>query len=474
MPNRKTSQKSLAKFKKKVFRSTGISFDNLMKACAFLVIAVVGIGLTVLYTNADQASEVSGIEVVESKQLTSDEQFIEVSELPPGFERKLPVERIDILKSKIKAGEELAQSGGHYAQRATEQLVFLYGALCYLEESQGVDSKKSYERLAELRQQALAEGNEQRVAITDFLRASSATVRLKRRTEKADFRFATDAVQNLDSKSFLNAEQIKRLYNDAIELHDTSSKQDSTAIFLSTLGDKLVDSPETKISSLGLSLKDHPKYAAYYAAIDKPPYTTRESKLGFFRKLVAEIEKAPPQSLKSYQVVFQLLDRLVNRSDVLFAGTLAKRLREATPMINPAIRTKVDQSIDNIEKRISTLGKTVDLTGSSFGGSPLQLPNDKPTTLVFWRFGDKKSMEYLKTTANSSRFNPWGTNLLVACLSKQPVEEFEKAAHEFGRFTVLDYPTSHRLGNEFALEFVPYQVSLDKDGTVIRLGAPKD
>ena len=143
-------------------------------------------------------------------------------------------------------------------------------------------------------------------------------------------------------------------------------------------------------------------------------------------------------------------------------------------MINPAIRTKVDQSIDNIEKRISTLGKTVDLTGSSFGGSPLQLPNDKPTTLVFWRFGDKKSMEYLKTTANSSRFNPWGTNLLVACLSEQPVEEFEKAAHEFGRFTVLDYPASHRLGNEFALEFVPYQVSLDKDGTVIRLGAPKD
>ena len=474
MPNRKSSAKSLSKFKKKVFRSTGISFDNLMKACAFLVIAVVGIGLTVLYTNADQASEVSGIEVVESKQLTGDEQFVEVSELPQDFASKLPVERIDILKSKIKAGEELAQSGGHYAQRATEQLVFLYGALCYLEESQEVDSKKSYERLDELRQQALAEGDEQRVAITDFLRVSAATIRLKRRTEQADFRFATDAVQNLDSKNFVNAGQVKKLYDDAIGLHDTSSKQDSTAIFLSTLGDKLVDSPDAKISSLGLSLKDHPKYAAYYAAIDKPPYTTRESKLGFFRKLVAEIEKAPPQSLKSYQVVFQLLDRLVNRSDVLFAGTLAKRLRETTSMINPTIRTKVGQSIDHLEKRISTLGKTVDLTGSTFDGSPLKLPNGKPTTLVFWRSGNMKSMKYLKSTANSSRFNPWGTNLLVACLSQQPVEEFEKVAQEFGRFTVLDYPTSRRLGNEFALEFVPYQVSLDKDGTVIRLGAPKD
>ena len=363
-----------------------------------MLIVLVGIGLTVFYTNAEQANKVSGIEGVEAKRLTDGEQFVAVSELPNDFPSKIPVEKIDILESKIAIGEKLVSAEGQYVQRAVDQLVFLYGALCYLEESQEVDSKKSYERLDELRQQALAEGDEQRVAITDFLRVSAATIRLKRRTEQADFRFATDAVQNLDSKNFVNAGQVKKLYDDAIGLHDTSSKQDSTAIFLSTLGDKLVDSPDAKISSLGLSLKDHTKYAAYYAAIDKPPYTTRESKLEFLRELFAKIEKAPPQSLKTYQVVFQLLDRLINKADVFFAGTLTKRLREATPMINPAIRTKVDQSIDNIEKRISTLGKTVDLTGSSFGGSPLQLPNDKPTTLVFWRFGDKKSVSYTHLT----------------------------------------------------------------------------
>jgi len=83
-------------------------------------------------------------------------------------------------------------------------------------------------------------------------------------------------------------------------------------------------------------------------------------------------------------------------------------------------------------------------------------------------------MTYLKSIATSSRFNPWGTNLLVACLSQQDIKKYEKVGQEVGRFKVLDYPTSRRLGDEFAIEFVPYQVTLDKDGVVTRIGQPRD
>ena len=272
----------------------------------------------------------------------------------------------------------------------------------------------------------------------------------------------------------VQAQEINKLYLEAIDLHDTSSEQASTAILLSTLAEKLVGSPDKKISSLGLRLKDHARYAPYYAAIDELPYTTRESKLKFFRELIGEIEKAPPQSLEAYQVVFQLIDRLANKSDAVFAGTLTNRLRKATSTVDASIKEQVNYSINKAETRIAWLGKTADLSGSDFNGSPLQLPNGKPTTLVFWRFGDTKSMKYLTSTANSSRFNPWGTNLLVACLSQQALVEFEKLGQELGRFTVLDYPTSRRLGDDFAVEFIPYQVSMDKDGKVVRLGQPRD
>ena len=474
MPNRKSKKKSLAQFKRRFHRQTGFSFDHLIKGFAFLLIVLVGIGLTVFYTNADEAKKVSGIEGVEAKQLSDGEQFVEVSELPNDFPSKIPVEKIDILESKIAIGEELISSGGQYAQRAADQLVFLYGALCQLQESEGIDSQKSYERLAELRQQAIEEGNQTRVAVADYLCVISATKRLKRRSERADFHFAADFVLKMNSKNLVKAEEINKLYVEAIELHDTSSEQANTAILLSTLGDKLIDSDEREVSNIGLRLKDHARYARYYAAIDEPPYTTRESKLEFFRELLVEIEKAPPQSLEAYQVVFQLIDRLANKSDAVFAGTLTNRLRKATSTVDASIKEQVNHSINKAETRIAWLGKTADLSGSDFEGAPLQLPNGKQTTLVFWRFGDTKSMKYLTSTANSSRFNPWGTNLLVACLSQHALEEFEKLGQELGRFTVLDYPTSRRLGDEFAVEFIPYQVSMDKDGKVVRLGQPRD
>ena len=474
MPNRNSVSDFLHKLPRIVFETTGFPLNALLKLGAILAITVVGIVWTVLYTDAKPVGDVSEVEILESKRLTSEEQFLEVSQFPSDYAEKQSVEKIGIVKSKIKAGEALARSGGHYSERANDQLVLLYGTLCKLQDLEGIDSQKAYGRLAELRQQAFAADNEARVATADFLRAVSATSRLKRRSERTDFRFATDAVLNLRSRNLANVEQIKELYFDAIELHDTSTEQDSTAIFLSILADKLLDSPERAISNLGLSLKDHAKYARYYAAVEDKPYSTGESKIKFFNVLFEEIEKAPPQSPRTYQVIVQLVDRLLNKSDADFAGTLTKRLGKAASMISPKIKADVDLSIKNIETRIAALGKTIDLSGSKSDGSPLQLPNGKPTTLVFWKFGNLESMEHVQSIANSERFDSFETNVLMAGLSSLNEEQFEKAEDIIGRFTILDNATSNRLGLEFGIDLVPYQVSLDKDGKVIRLGESKN
>jgi len=475
MPNRKSSDNSLENFKKRFFRTTGISFGAMVKGVAFLAVVLIATTLTVLYLNSEEAGAVSGIEAVKTKELSSEEQFVEVSELPSDFSGKRPVEKIDILTAKMAAGEELAASGGPYAERATDQLIIVYGTLCQLQELEGVDSTETYKKLEKICQQAEDAGNEDRAASADFFRAYAATSRLNRCYELKDFRFATDALLKLDSKNLVNADKVNQLYLNAIQLHDRSSVQDKTALYLSILADKLRYSETGAIASLGLNLKDHAAYNNYYDSVDKQPYTTsREAKLEFFEELFAKIEKFPPQSIKTYQVIFRLLDRLLNKSDAAFASSLTKRLGKASLATDPSIKTKVDQSIKNIETRIALIGKTADLSGSTCIGKPLQLPNGNPTTIVFFRYDNLKSMEYLKSVASSGLYNPWENNMLIACLSSGPADEFEEAARTLGRFTILDYPTAHRLEKEFRLELVPYQVSLDKEGKVVRLGIPVD
>lgn len=440
---------------------------------AFVVFVITGVGLASYYSDANDSGTRSGIEGIESKQLTSDEQFLELADLPTNLAGKPPVEIIDILKSKIEIGEHLAATGGEYAERAIDQLVTIYGTLCYLQEQEGNDAESSYDRLDEIRQQALNAGNEARVAATNHFYAFAAVARLNWFTEPVDFRFAIDAVRNIKSKNLVDARKTRKLFLAAYKLHANADNQDATTTLLSVLAEKLEGSPVPVISNQGVKLKDLERYARYYVAIDETSYTTRESKLDFFRAMITEIESAPPQTAETYQVVFELLDRLMNKSDVFFASELMRRLREVVPMISPKFSRQVSASISNAETRISSLGKTVALTGSKFNGAPLQLPNDKPTTLVFWRHDNQKSMDYVKSLASSNRFNPWGTNVLVACLTQQPVEKFEKLSQKAGKFTVVDFPTSQRLGKGLAIEFVPYEVSLDKDGKVLGLGIPK-
>ena len=62
----------------------------------------------------------------------------------------------------------------------------------------------------------------------------------------------------------------------------------------------------------------------------------------------------------------------------------------------------------------------------------------------------------------------------MAGLSPLSEEQFTKAEDIIGRCTILDNATSSRLGTEIGIDLVPYQVSLDKDGKVIRLGKSKN
>ena len=468
MPNRNRFKSSL---RRKVFEITGFPLEGLLRQGALLVVAAVGITAAVLYVDTKPNGDSSENTDLRSDRRTSEELYIEVSEIPTSFADKLPVERIEILQAKAEAGEELIRSGGrHYADRTIDQLVTIYGGLCQLQDSAGVDSQKSFRRLAELRQQAFAAGNEDRVAAADFTHALAATNRLSRFSEQTDFRFAADAVINLNSKHLVDVVQLRKLCADAIYIHDHSTDQKSTGIFLSLLADKLNGSPVSEISNLGLTLKDHAKYSRYYAAVKALPGSSREAKVQFYEEMLGEIEKSPPQSSDTYEVIFRLLDRLLNSTDVKLASTLTKRLGRAASLVSPKIKAEVDQSINNINLRMAELGEIVELSGSKSNGKQFELPNGKPTHLLFWRFGDKESMERLWQFTHSEQFDSWDNDVILACLASLSEDQISNAEEILSKFTVLDNDTSDRLRKKFGIDLLPYFVSLDKDGKVIRLG----
>ena len=473
MPKHRKSRSFQKRLAQTVFESTGLQLKTVLKTVAIMLIAAVGIGWTLLSTS-EQNGTGSEPAALGPKELTNEQKFRDVSMLPGDFPERLPVEQISILNSKIEYGEQLANSGGSYADQANDLLLSLYGTRCSLEETEGLNSDKTYRRLAELRQTAVAAGNERRVAKADFLRARAATNRLKQRTERADFRFAADAILNLDSKYLVKTAEAQQLFIDAVSLHSDSSDKDSTGIFLSLIADKLVASPEIAVSSLGLNLKDYPRYFRYYKAVAKQPDSTRESRVQFYDELFAAIDEAPPQSPNTYRIIIKLVDRLLNTSDAQNASRLTKRLSKAASMAGTNTKAQVDQSIENIETRIAMLGETLDLSGSTFDEKPLRMPNGKPTIIVFWRPSHEKSKKHIVLLAESEWFDPWESNVLVACPSRLSEKQLKNAGTLLVEFKVLDNETSIRLATDIGIDLLPYQVSLDKDNKVIRLGAATD
>jgi len=100
------------------FRATGFHLGSLLKFAAILLIGAVGIGWVLLNNFAENDAKPSGGVVL--TRLTSEEKFREVISLPSDFSEKRGVERIDILNNKIERGEELAKSGGDFADEASE------------------------------------------------------------------------------------------------------------------------------------------------------------------------------------------------------------------------------------------------------------------------------------------------------------------------------------------------------------------
>ena len=457
-------------FEKRFFQATGLSFNAVMKLLGGLTLILCVLGFTVLSQGSEEST--GGLESVNLNQKTEDEKFIALTQLPEDFEDKESVERIEILNAAIELGEELSKPGGQYEQKATARLIELYGARFSAEALEGLNSENSSDRLAQLRADALALSDQERVAKVDSFCVLATTNRLCRTDEKADFVALADAISNLNGEFLVDPDFSKAISEAAIKLCDSSAKPQSTATILSRLGDKFNGSPTSEVFELGLKLKDYPHYRRFYTEVDKQSSATREAKIQFLRELFTTIEKHPPQSVLTYQMTTTLLDDLLNLTDVKYVRDLMGRLEKAALTVHPKTKSYVKQAIKKVETRVSVIGRTLDLTGSNCLGLSLELPNGKPTVIVFWQCGHEESEAYIEALSHSAPFDPWANNFLLACVSTLNKEEFNVVNKMVGSSTQLDNATAHRMQGELGVDRVPYLVTLDKDDRVVRVGGP--
>ena len=466
------SEDSFPTFPERVLELTGFRLGSVLALGAVLLVPVIGIAFTKFYAEAkvDRSSSNSGI--VKSQEPTDEAKLRNVSQMPGNF-LKLPlVDQLDLINSRIEIGEALAKSDSELADQSTEQLVSLYGLRCSLEESEGIAPEQTYHRMAELRQEALAAGNKERTASLDFLRALAATSRLNRSAEQSDFRFATDAILNLDINDLVNINRAKKLFTETIKLLENSPDKDSAKVFMSVVSDKLNESPEIEISNVGRSLMDYPSYAPYFRATTEPQDLSRESKRKFYNEMFEVIDKSPPHAAATYRMIVRLVDRLVNRTDIESARLAIERLGKIASNVDPVVKLKIDESLQKIQTRVATLGSKVDLSGSAFDGSPLQLPNGKKTTLVFWLPNTAESQAHVENLVDSERFDQWETSVLLVTQGDFSEEQLRSLAKQVPNFTVVDNATSGRWITQYGIDHVPYEVSIDTEGVVTRLAAP--
>ena len=462
---------SFLTFPERVLELTGFRLGSILAFGAVLLVPVIGIAFAKFYAEAKIDRNSSNTGIVQQEP-TDAAKLRNVSQVPANFFKLPPVDQLDLVNSKIEIGEELAKSDNELADQSIEQLVSLYGLRCSLEELEGIAPEQTYRRMAELRQDALAAGNKERAATLNLLRALAATNRLNRSAEQSDFRFASDAILNLDSNDFVDINLAKKLFVNVTNLLENSPDKDSAKVFMSVVSAKLNESPELEISNIGRSLRDYPSYAPYFRAATEPQDLSRESKRKFYNDMFEVIDKSPPHAAATYKMIVQLLDRLVNRTDIEVARLAIERLGKTASNVDPVVKLEVDQSLQNIQTRVAALGSKVDLSGSVFDGSPLQLPNGRKTKLVFWRPNAAESQAYVENLVGSERFDQWESNVLIVTQGNFSEEQLKVAATNLPSFTVVDSATSVRWINQFGIDRLPYHVSLDIEGVVTRLSAP--
>ena len=448
-----------------VFTKTGLPLSRLLSV--IIGLAVVG-GLIAYALQADSKSSASALETPTSPfdSDASDEQnFLSAGTLPAEFSTlPLPV-KLEKIDSMILHCQHLINQDNNYQEDIKSKLISLNALKCITLSKNDLASTSAIEALESTVTQVAATEAEREAYryLIVFVHMSN----LAYFPDAEHYNRAVSAIKLINESTPVLPAKTVGCYNSALDFYDKSDDKDAAKNLLNLLGTKMTLTKQQRFVDLGLSLMDYPVFSYYIQES-----SLKERSLNTTKQLTKLIRKAPPKSENTYKVLLKLPEHYLETGNAKLAAKILAELRTAAAGTDERFRTELEAKITTIAKRIALLGKPFSLTGKDIKGRPLLPTKKDKTVVIFWSPRHRTALSSLAQMRESSLYDQWTDELMVASDAELKPEVIAKLRNQFPHFRFLDFPTSMDWINKSGVSQSPYLMIVDKQGIVNRFSIP--
>ena len=447
------------KFSDKVFSLTGMPVGRVL----VFLIGLLALGWSIHYaTREDDQPSLS------KSKATKKSDFLAAITLPQNFtESPLPVQ-IDKLDWMIQRCNQLITQKSEYSDRVQERLAALIGLKAMTLSGNELDPTPTLELFQEqLDQFSSSQEKEQHkyLAVVTYMWVLAENPELDIYTQ------ATAAISAIQEATPVPQSKAVGSFNSAVKYFEKSKDKAKSGKLVQLLGDRLSMAKDREVSEFGFSLIDYPNFfSSYRDSINISKFeSTLESDTV---RLLEQIEKTPPQSVQTYNVLLNVPEQLLHVGNKEVALEVLQKLSSVTSASGPRIRDSVLPKITRLKTRVDLYKNPFPLSGFDVEGKPIEPTQSEQTLIVFFNPFKKNSTRALNRVANSPLREGSSTTTYLVSVAELSPEKILSINKIGSNFIITDRPTSEGWLEKSGIEQVPYLIRLDKAGVVQRLSFP--
>ena len=439
-PISRRKRKRRSRYKKvsdNVFRATGMPLSRLL---SFVVVFLLIVGLILYVRNTGDASLPSSIDAPTSQFDTgeSDEtDFLAAVTIPADFSKSsLPV-RIDKVNWMIERCTYLLSQKSNYSEKIEEKMFALLALKAVMIAESGLEPTEHLDLFKKNVMQSSTAATQidkhQYLLVVTYLTA------LAMCPEADIYDEAVEAVNGIQESTPVPVATAISCYNSCLKYYVNSIDKTASKNLLLLMGKKLTISNKQKLSDLGLSLMDYPNFSYYYQDSLVQPKSSTEFEVETLR-LLKQIQKTPPQSIKTYDLLLTVPKQYLQAGNVEVAVKVLDQFASIASQSNAEIRDKVLEKIKRLTKRVNLLGKEFPVSGVDVTGTSIELFKKESTLIIFLNPDQEASQEALVRIADSRLFNRWSTTVCLASVSELSDKQILTFKKKFPYFELVDLP----------------------------------
>ncbi len=448
------------KFSDKVFSLTGMPVWRV----ATIIVFLVGLGWALQYALRGEEQT-----AVQKTKLEKKEDFLQAITIPERFfEFAFPIQ-IEKLDAKIGRCDQLLNQGSEYSDQIQEKRLALLSLKVMTVAKNGIDPTETLDQFLNSLDQvsgALEQQDQyQYLLVSTYLKVLAAD-------PDSDFYAPTEAaISAINETTPVPQLQATSCYQTAMKYYEDSNDRDKAGKLLQLLGEKMSMAEEPEVAYHGISLVDFPNfYEVYHGAISTA--LSADSWKAETNKLLNQLEKTPPRSLKTLSVLMNVPEKHLHAGNQEVALTVLQELQSAASASDARTRDDMLPKMQRLKTRIELFRNTFPLSGLDLAGRTIGPPEKEQTMIIFFNPNSKRSVNALRRLAGSPLREGWSTTTYLASVFELQEEDISVLRKLDPNFTIVDGPTAKDWFEKCGIEQVPYSIRLDEAGVVQRMGFP--